>query len=330
MPPAKKKKEIIPAIPQIGDEQRSIARESLRQTQLLEAALKKGDLAAVRSSLEAGALPEHAVFRDKKGRPTTSALAHSMNHEDASIAKLLIEFGAPLPLTAPGNVWHAALNKDRTELFPLLLSKVKPRSQEWEVALSRPLHTFRVLDELTPLDRIKNLGRLHKTGTPPLFLVVDPELLNYLLETGADPHQVPMPTPVDAVGEDSWHNRTVVNHLIRKSHEWSIRMVRLKETVADLVARLHEGGALVVEEDFWQACSSANRALLFFFIDQGFRMPLSEDEMDPDYNNHFRQLLAIDKEVAEDVLRYQISIDEASLLAQGTAQGSQSAISRRL
>jgi hypothetical protein len=328
MPPLKSPKpEAAPHQP--GDAQRAIARQALLQTELLEKSIKKGDVSSVRSALENGALPEHAVFRDKKGRTTSSALAMSMDHPDLDITKLLMDFGAPIALSSVGNVWRAALEKDRTERFALLLSKVKPRAQEWEFALTRSLKTFMALDDLLPLDRCKNVGRLKKTGAPPLFFVIDPKLLDYLIDTGADVHQVPLPTPVDLAGPGSWYNRTAINHMICRSFAWSLHGERYKEQLPDLVKVLNEAGAPLSEDDFLQACRAGNKELLFFFIDRGFRLRPEESEGGaPD--EAFESLLSSNREVAEDALRYQKVLDEAGILEYKTTQTDTGSSSRRL
>lgn len=324
---SKAKTAILPAQP--GDHVREVARQAKVNTALLEKALKKGDFDAAKKALEEGALPEDAVFRDKSGRPTNTAAAVALVQGDANLFHLLLDFGAPLTLTAKGNVWRAALSSGKVEVFRALHDRVKPKHSEWKAALAGPLSSFRALDQIEPLDRNKNLGTYQKTGIPPLFCVKNEEVLQYLLDTGADPNQVPQASKEE--GARAWCNTTPVRHLIKCSYEWSIVKKAMEGSIRNMVALLVERGAVLSPEDFGEACSSANEDLIKFFIDQGFRIPPGKPGQSNDpVDNGLQRLAAVDSAVYERAVQYQSTWENQKRLRDTTGRAQGGATTKRL
>lgn len=254
-----------------GDTLRDAARSALAATQRLEKALARGDVEQARDALQHGALPELAVFRNKKGMPTSSAVARALEHDPSWLAllHLLLEFEAPLPVAGEGAALQAALRHDRIEAISLIAQRAKPRPADWMEALGRSLSTFRALDDACPMDRCKPLGTKHKTGYPPLFLVHDPQVLDYLLQTGAQATQ----TPGFKSGDEgkAWGSTTCVRYWL--SNRGARARAGYMASLLPMVQTVQACGVVLSQDDFEVAGHTRDEPLFRHFLDEGFPLP---------------------------------------------------------
>lgn len=268
------------SIPLPGEDLRQHARLALTATQKLEAALKRGDVDQARAALHEGALPELAVFRNKKGMPTGSAVSRAMEDDQSWLAmlQLLLEFDAPLPVAGDGAALQAALRHDRIEAITLIAQRIKPRATDWMEALGRSLPTFQALDHACPMDRRKPLGSKHRTGYPPLFLVHDRHVLDYLLATGADATQTPGAKPGDE--GKAWGKTTCVRYWL--SNRGARARAGYMDSLLPMVQTAQGHGVELTQDDFEVSGHTRDEALFRYFLDQGFELPENLlDGLDP-------------------------------------------------
>lgn len=299
----KPKPKPLPAAPLPGDDVRNAGRRALIATAQLETAIQENNLAAGRAALEAGALPERATFRDRRGRDSSSALAMAMRHPGTEWTHLLLEYGAPLVVQQIGGAWRAALEYERTEVFPLLLPLGKPRAADWVAALRQHVETFQALDELCPMPRAKKLGAGSALAQPPLFYVRFAELAEYLVATGADVLQTPN-TGVAKPSIKTGANTEVIEALIE----------RMAGT--DLLITLHRLGATVTRACFEHVCMIDRRDFAVYLFQHGFPIDFNE-VADPGEETFAEQLAARNPVLFEQIRAHHHDRELEAAIGQG-------------
>lgn len=230
-----------------GHELRSYARECLRQTEILSQGLKSGDINKVKKALDKGALPEKIEF--------PGALGEALKHKNVELLEILLKAGAPVISFADDDFFldKTSLNQMAIqEKFPEAIAflKITPSPSDVLAALkAKDLLALKYLDALKWTSRKESLG-YH--NVPILFYAISPEIVEYLVQTGADVNfKAEGKKDLNAM---NWY----INHLdlYRDDNDLSLQSSRWPKNPnpTPIVEKWIELGAKVTEKTLVNAC----------------------------------------------------------------------------
>jgi hypothetical protein len=171
-------------------DRRAIAREAMEVTKKLTLAITKGDMVAFDKALAMGAMPDWCHF-GRGSKSKGSALGEALKHRNLQMLETLIDAGATAVVPKrTESLLTLALSMGFAEAVALFCERfdVSPTPDDYALALfQKTPEAFKALEIRHPLPRNVPVERRGWSAMYPAFLAQSGPVLQYLIDTGADP-----------------------------------------------------------------------------------------------------------------------------------------------